>query len=147
MNIPFWPRSSQSYLDRQTIYRVQNEQGDGPYHIHSEVIHQLFQANCPIRNPEPEDDGIPNFPQTYKFGFENLEQLIQWFEPFWLDRFESNGIYIFAMDVISTTIIKGRKQLVADLNNAVNVRRVSRDRNNHKSSWTYMDLFQWLNGD
>ncbi len=90
-------------METVTIYRVENEKGEGMYQAGTSLIGGNKWVNIiddNERHPAPwQDDKINPVFSTYrnelKFGFNSLDQLVFWiFRKTWRERLHEEGFFI-----------------------------------------------------
>lgn len=96
------------------VYRVVGPDEKGFYF--TDVLHKMnkeigYDTGCPSsEHPMPCDDGIEDFPSSYRFGFNSLRQLKAWFNPKILTVAASNGCKVEIWEV-NKKFVLGRRQM------------------------------------
>lgn len=90
--------------DFMTVYRIENEFGDGPYNANY-PMRLIFHED---RHPFVEDEG-GHFEETHIFGFESMEKLESWFTPDLIAQLieeESDwGVSVYEVEIEETMIV------------------------------------------
>lgn len=102
-------------MSKTIFYRVQNEEGFGPYRnngINSDALDRMAARHTDFTHPTPWNDGylMFNFDQSsHVCGFDTLDGAIEWFDGFGdvLDRF---GFKLYAYEIESHALIRGNIQ-------------------------------------
>lgn len=102
------------------ILRVENNDGGGPYcrvvHTSDEMHAMLDRHSCCKEHPTPFQHGEPWWwePSNYRMvcGFENKQQLDQWFTPEEIHTLQDNGFGVAVYQVEEQYIGFGRRQIV-----------------------------------
>jgi hypothetical protein len=101
-----------------TVYRVQNRQGRGPYIAaisiswvdpkHEDLFHNGLNGH-----PGPKNDNI-NLRGLfdYRFCFQSLEQLNNWFTPIELENLKAMGFRVYRITVQTKGIQHGKYQSI-----------------------------------
>lgn len=87
-----------------TVYRIENEVGDGPYN-ENYPMRLIFHEDL---HPFVEDEG-GYFEETHIFGFDSMDKLVQWFTPDLVAQLEESesdwAVSIYEVDVDETMIV------------------------------------------
>lgn len=87
-----------------TVYRIENEFGDGPYNANYSM-NLTFHEEL---HPFVEDEG-GYFDETHLFGFDSMGKLERWFTPDLIEQLEEEGsdwaISIYEVDIEVTMIV------------------------------------------
>ena len=96
----------------ETVFRVENEEGIGPYRNNNLCNGLLNHHNDSENNPAPWRDPFikRNMKENEFCGFESLDALFEWFSDEEIDALELQGYSIFKTQGIVT--VKGEKQLL-----------------------------------
>ena len=96
----------------ETVFRVENEQGVGPYRSDNLCDGILNHHNGSKKHPNPwHDPLIHRYMEKDEFcGFESLDALFEWFSDEEIDALELQGYYMVQTQGIVTA--KGEKQLL-----------------------------------
>ncbi len=91
------------------VFRVENEKKQGPY-CGSRC--GLLPGWARDNNPMPCNDGIKRIDIDKEvFGFETLDQLLEWFNKYELNILENNGFKISAYKIKRKFVKRGGKQV------------------------------------
>jgi hypothetical protein len=90
----------------ETIFRVQNGEGSGPYGASGTGVSSQDWARDDDTGhdnlPTPKRDGIDFFPPGWICGFDTIEDLHEWFLPSELINMKALGFNIWELSVSST---------------------------------------------
>lgn len=96
----------------QTVYRMQNKKGRGPY-VRSELPYTILMAHnlCPVHPNPYSDHGINRAPKKFeRCGFLSLHYLLNWFSKEEVQALEARGFYI--TPVLGTVTAVGKYQIL-----------------------------------
>ena len=102
----------------KVVYRVVNSEGDGAYKgrgrslvniVKDETEHYDWQH---YHTPAPEDDGIPEVPDGWLFGFASERQMFRWFPPIWWMEAKKLGGLVTLWSVCPWDMIEGKNQVM-----------------------------------
>jgi hypothetical protein len=100
----------------ETIYRVEDENGQGCYSCHFEKLEKMYSRHVfdGINYPRPQEDkGIKKFPEPDEIcGFKNIEQALSWFTEEDLKLLKRHGFELKKVEVEAITAV-GEKQVLA----------------------------------
>ena len=89
-----------------TIYRVQNDNGCGPYGASATGVtsQDWARPDDPFHSskPCPDEDGIERFPEGWVCAFSHLGQLFQWFTTNEVKNLKKLGFNIWEIDISET---------------------------------------------
>ncbi len=96
-----------------TVYRIQNENGKGPYrglyNMPIELYDILNEHHRPI-HPKPMDDGYDYMlEENMLCGFESMDSLHKWFSKYELKLLRQSGFEIYTLDNIEIVAILSRQ--------------------------------------
>ena len=107
------------------VYRVENEEGKGPYRDRSPSEFRddmVDRHSCCPDHPLPEDDGllaIHKLGLEISYGFSSLESLHEWFSEYELEMLYNEGYVIQTYE--ASEVHKGEHQVVFAKQTAVYV--------------------------
>lgn len=91
----------------QTVYRVEDASGGGPYWCGSARGMDLY---CTTRHPPPCEDGLLEIRVTEIFGFASREDLLRWFGPEARASLRTEGYQLAMYE--AHEVRRGRRQVV-----------------------------------
>ena len=104
------------------IYRIENEQGIGPYRGGDPLDFNYTAKHCGPQCPSPWRD--PDFREfwnsqkwtalePWQFGFKSMQQLRKWFSDREIKDLERHGFYVVAIPISMVKSYKiGKKQII-----------------------------------
>jgi hypothetical protein len=100
----------------ETIYRVEDENGQGCYSAHLPELERMYARHAfnGVNYPRPQEDkGIEMKPEKDEFcGFKNIEQALSWFTEEDLKLLKRYGFELKKVEVEAITAV-GEKQVLA----------------------------------
>lgn len=108
------------------IYRLENPDAKGPYLGCGSSVWNTINHDSSDNHPGPRQEkgllkrqwycvtsgSYGSGPKNYKFGFESIEQLNSWFDPFELTRLNYLGFNIVEIEITEDAVFEGSRQVL-----------------------------------
>lgn len=110
------------------VYRVEDEDGVGPYRSDKNYVAFALFGGDALSNgarPCPWYDNLKQFGDSHFFGFESMEQLLEWFPRECLQRLFDAGFRVRVYAVAPDYVMRGGKQVAFIKDQARQLREVT----------------------